>query len=191
MAEGKTAYVNGQKVNGTLPDGMYLSTNTADSISFEYAGSRFGPLEKYQLAYNTHPFSERRIVGEDCSLSIVAPASSLGNAKASDVAKGKTFTSTAGLKVTGTHECTGGIDTSDATATAEDMAEGVTAYVNGQKVTGTVPETDKLRKYDATPEIILFFSSNGQGRNGEYINIQSELEESDGKALVSPGKVVS
>ena len=191
MAEGKTAYVNGQKVNGTLPDGMYLSTNTADSIRFEDAGSRFGPLEKYQLAYNTHPFSERRIVGEDCSLSIAAPASSLGNAKASDVAKGKTFTSTAGLKVTGTHECTGGIDTSDATATAEDMAEGVTAYVNGQKVTGTVPETDKLRKYDATPEIILFFSSNGQGRNGEYINIQSELEESDGKALVSPGTVVS
>lgn len=102
MAEGKTAYVNGQKVTGTLPDGMYLSINTPDSITFEDAGSRFGPLEKYQLAYKTKPFSERRIVGEDCSLTIAAPASSLGNAKASDVAKGKTFTSTAGLKVTGT-----------------------------------------------------------------------------------------
>ena len=137
MAEGKTAYVNGEKITGTLPDGISLIVKAADSISFEDAGSRFGPLEKYQLAYNTHPFSERRIVGEDCSLSIVAPASSLGNAKASDVAEGKTFTSTAGLKVTGTHKCTG-IDTSDATAVATDILSGKTAYVNGQKITGSI-----------------------------------------------------
>ena len=139
MAEGKTAYVNGQKVNGTLPDGMYLSTNTADSISFEDAGSRFGPLEKYQLAYNTHPFSERRIVGEDCSLSIVAPASSLGNAKASDVAKGKTFTSTAGLKVTGTREDSGGISIfSDGEGNVTITASGSTAITSDGNGNATI-----------------------------------------------------
>ena len=37
------------------------------------------------------------------------PLSTLGDASASDVAAGKTFTSAAGLKVTGTREDSGGI----------------------------------------------------------------------------------
>lgn len=44
-----------------------------------------------------------------------------------------------------------GIDTSDATATAEDISEGKTAYVNGEKITGTMPFTQE--DYDTCLEL--------------------------------------
>ena len=43
------------------------------------------------------------------------------------------------LGVTGTYAPEKEIDTSDATATANQILEGATAYVNGQKITGTLP----------------------------------------------------
>lgn len=41
--------------------------------------------------------------------------------------------------ITGTHESNIGVDTSDATATADNIETGKTAYVKGQKITGNLP----------------------------------------------------
>lgn len=59
------------------------------------------------------------------------------DAAASDVLSGKKFHLPSGAPGTGT--CTYDADTSDATATAAEILTGKTAYKNGAKLTGTMP----------------------------------------------------
>lgn len=134
MAKDKTAYVNGEKVTGNV--GVIGSGSTQifrdSSITPSYESSK-SEIE-LQTSYTTD-----KLVRKGSEIGMVLKASNFGDATTSDVVSGKTFTSTAGLKATGTHVCSGGIDTSDATATANDIANGETAYVNGEKITGAMP----------------------------------------------------
>lgn len=90
IVSGKTAYVNAEKITGTLST-LYMAPGTPE--------------------YNTSPdqikistsLTERYIV--ENTVSLTAKASDFGDAVPSDVVSGKTFTSASGLKLTGTHEC--------------------------------------------------------------------------------------
>ncbi len=65
--------------------------------------------------------------------------------------------------ITGTRPATSGTDTSDATATAGDIAKGKTAYVQGQKITGELKEYiagETLSYYTSVYDNVTFERAN-------------------------------
>lgn len=93
MREGTTAYVNGEKVTGTIPLWNGINWDTPKDVTWDSKNKRLtirGSL------------SARRMIKEGSISTMHVPGESFGNATAADVAEGKTFTSSAGLTVPGT-----------------------------------------------------------------------------------------
>lgn len=94
---GKEAFANGKKVTGSL---YAFSGLSAEAKNINEFGQNAEIWSK--------PISGRKILEDGGNLNIKAPLSVFGDALASDVAKGKTFTSTAGVLIEGTKEGGGG-----------------------------------------------------------------------------------
>ena len=99
MAEGVTAYVNGEKVTGTLPE------NTGSKSFFNSTPSFSQTTGMFNL---TNEITSDQILRTGAKLYFAMNTQEFGDATAADVASGKTFTSSAGLKVTGTGSSGGG-----------------------------------------------------------------------------------
>lgn len=95
IEHGKTAFVNGVEITGNLrtsSGAIFIS----DDIKWEDSGT-------VGLRFNAK-ITEKTIYRANSSISIKTSKSNLGDATEEDVTAGKTFTSAAGLKKTGTAE---------------------------------------------------------------------------------------
>ena len=93
IASGATAYVNGAKVTGnvavTTSGVQYLASSIEKNVSYLDT--------KYTIGAD-------RLFRNGSTVTLRSSLSNFGDATAADVASGKTFTSSAGLKMTGTNE---------------------------------------------------------------------------------------
>lgn len=103
IARNKTAYVQGAKVTGKLTE--YLAGET---LSYYTSGDEEITIERDSdsdnISIKIHCFDDDKIMRHNSYIKLGADAILFGNATAADVAKGKTFTSAAGVNVTGTAE---------------------------------------------------------------------------------------
>ena len=129
-------------MDGVLVDNMRIHARAYD-IFYE----RHGVGNRQNVLKELSGLGNDEIMRIDSYIKLGADATLFGDATAADVISGKTFTSKAGLKLTGTN--TNDADTSDATATADDIAKGKTAYVQGQKITGTVEPAESNNNVEA------------------------------------------
>lgn len=131
MAAGKTAYINNEKVTGMLfesTDEVVELGLTSDISIGNVASDGVNTVEVKKLIKNDMILR----TGQDAGISIVG--SDL--AKTLDITPEKIIEGNTILGVVGTG--TTGVDTSDATAAADNIEEGKTAYVNGEKIEGTL-----------------------------------------------------
>lgn len=135
LVEGTSAYVNGVKIDGTLYDERYESgyysfdnigvVNNPETKNLETSGDLTLPD-----GYTGVVLSKNMVIGYDIPYNKVSSAIGLNS---NVIAQGHTV-----LGVEGTFE---GTDTSDATATASDIVENTSAYVDGVKLDGTLKDS--------------------------------------------------
>lgn len=130
IASGKTAYINGGKVYGTLTEIKGANSDTVTASDVSVGGS--------YVYVNTKPAGrganeKDKIYRTGSSLKATVPAAAVAASAGltpDDLKRNVTV-----LGVTGTYD---GLDTFDATATSGDIIAGKSAYAKGQRIIGTI-----------------------------------------------------
>ena len=105
IEQGKTAYIAGERVEGTLPvnDTMTVASGTVSYATAKILGSDY-PIFRIASAFEPKNDAKKMIFDGKRTLEANALGYQFGDAKPEHVLKGKTFSSNNGLKVTGTME---------------------------------------------------------------------------------------
>lgn len=191
---GKTAYVNGEKVTGTMPEiGQMIEvlTRTTPDVSIprgyhDGTGLVYIDLESKMV---TPSNVGQTVEPSDGKVLSAVRVNGDANLVPTNIAEGVTI-----FGVTGTHSG-GGIDTSDATANAWDILEGKTAYVNGEKVSGAMRYCESPMKALTIDDPEAYISQGyHDGMGAVWINPESKTVTPSASAqTVSPssGRVLS
>lgn len=132
MAQGVTAYVNGEKVTGTV-----LTISQGQSVNYPNA-TLYEDKANNKIGISGKAVTPT-LLRQSATVQLEVSTDSFGDATATDVAAGKTFTSEAGVKVTGTMEP--GVELPELTnpASASDIVKGKEAIgADGNVITGEV-----------------------------------------------------
>lgn len=163
MAYGVVAYGKNGQVYGATPtiDGTSEKALGDSTVGFH------GGLEKIQLAKRIPRLG--MLFREGSTVILRASPSEFGNATAADVAKGKTFTSAAGLKVVGTAE---GSSAADVTFDLYNNGFANLAVVYMSKTDGvmntTIPNSDHVSITTSEGSMVVLIN---QDLNGYSINL--------------------
>lgn len=132
IAQGKTAYINGQKITGTITtiEAKTAYNQSQPQLRYDNNDSRLWCITPVHHNYLFRPNS-----------TIQASPAGIDVANAVGLTADKLLEGNTVLGIEGTGKS---LDTSDATATAEEIVSGKTAYVNGEKVTGVLKKLVRL-----------------------------------------------
>lgn len=176
ILNGKTAYVKGSKVTGTIQSqaAQTITPGTADQT----------------IAAGKYLSGTQTIKGDANLVSdnIISGKSIFGVAGSHTCS---TPSGTIDITTNGTHDVTDyasanvnvpstGIDTSDATATADNIENGYTAYVNGEKITGSLLVPTKSTNLAIVPGFIEKTGTVTISGSRSSFTINTGLESVDG-----------
>lgn len=185
MADGVTAYVDGEKITGTIP--TVTATETIDSYT---------PFIENDYIILGRGLGVNRLYRNGSTIRLRYKSENFGDATAADVAEGKTFTSSAGLKVTGTGTIGGGSssggyssgDVVKAYPTSHTFVSGYVSgnitisYANNAGESSTTAGKVELKGDDASGisgGLIVSSASSCDKVKGKYITVKSGSTTSD------------
>lgn len=152
IVQGKTAYVNGQKVTGTVQE---INSDLGVSEG-EYVTNDTIPLVGVTETNIFAPIPDTVLLRGDNKSQIIMVVKNSDIATDAGLTPDKLVEGNKILGITGTAKV--GTDTSDANATVKDIVSGKTAYVNGNKLSGTITQVNNGSNLEVSTVSNLLFN---------------------------------